>query len=301
MKETNAGWLKYEGNPVLGGDLGTCFDIGVIKEENMYQMYFSWRPRKSIALVESIDGINWSEPQIVLAPSNEIDWEEDLNRPVVVKREDEYFMWYTGQINAGDNENGKSRIGFAKSQDGVNWVRVSDKPVLIAEEPWEKTSVMCPHVIWDSEENVFKMWYSAGEQYEPNAIGYAVSADGLNWEKSNLNPVFTADKDKAWEQHKVAGCQVIKMDNWYYMFYIGYYDEHRAQIGVARSRNGLGDWQRHEENPLIYPGEETWDGEACYKPYAIFDGEKWFLWYNGRKGHLEQIGLAIHQGKNLGF
>jgi hypothetical protein len=33
---------------------------------------------------------------------------------------------------------------------------------------------MCPHVNWD-EKGVFKMWYSGDEQYEPNAIGYAIN------------------------------------------------------------------------------------------------------------------------------
>jgi hypothetical protein len=36
---------------------------------------------------------------------------------------------------------------------------------------------MCPHVLWD-EGPAVRMWYSAGEQYEPNAIGYATSSDG---------------------------------------------------------------------------------------------------------------------------
>ena len=30
--ETSAGWRKYEGNPVLGGKLGTCFDVALHKE-----------------------------------------------------------------------------------------------------------------------------------------------------------------------------------------------------------------------------------------------------------------------------
>src|ERR1700690_1892664 len=63
--ETTAGWVKYSKNPVLGGDLGTCFDISVLKEGETYRMWFSWRPKKSIALVESMDGIQWSKPEIV--------------------------------------------------------------------------------------------------------------------------------------------------------------------------------------------------------------------------------------------
>ena len=47
--------------------------------------------------------------------------------------------------------------------------------------------------------------------------------------------------------------------------------------------------------------KDKWDQDACYKPYAIFDGTKWLLWYNGRHGELEQIGLVTHEGEDLGF
>jgi hypothetical protein len=39
--ETAAGWVKYAQNPVLGGDLGTCFDISVLKDADTYRMCFS--------------------------------------------------------------------------------------------------------------------------------------------------------------------------------------------------------------------------------------------------------------------
>src|SRR5579871_4974415 len=77
--ETAAGWVKHPKNPVLGGDLGTCFDIAVLKEGDVYRMWFSWRPKKSIALVESKDGIEWTKPIIVLGPNEKTDWENDLN------------------------------------------------------------------------------------------------------------------------------------------------------------------------------------------------------------------------------
>jgi len=85
------------------------------------------------------------------------------------------------------------------------------------------------------------------------------------------------------------------------MFYIGYWDEDTAQIGIARSRDGIGGWERHPLNPIIAPSEYDWDGEATYKPYVIFEGQRWRLWYNGRLGHMEQIGLAEHEGEDLGF
>lgn len=296
-RQTSAGWRKYEKNPVLGVKLGTCFDVSVLKEENTYRMYFSWRPKESIALVESTDGTHWNEPEIVLGPNPKSGWEDRVNRPVVVRRKDGYHMWYTGQSPS------RSWIGYAASDDGVTWKRAGNKPVLSAEEPWEKVAVMCPHVIWDEEKALFRMWYSGGEQYEPDAIGYAVSTDGLHWTKRPSNPIFAAEPGNEWEQHKVTACQVIKDGDSYLMFYIGFENVDKAQIGMARSRDGITGWQRCSENPIIAPGNNTWDGDACYKPFAVYEKEpeRWLLWYNGRLKNVEQIGLAIHEGKDPGF
>jgi predicted GH43/DUF377 family glycosyl hydrolase len=291
---TRAGWLKYEHNPVLGGKLGTCFDVCVLKEGDGYRMWFSWRPKKSIALVESRDGFHWSQPQIVLGPTNS-GWEDEVNRPGVVKRPDSYHLWYTGQAK------GRSSIGHATSTDGKTSTRASEKPVLSPEAKWENVAVMCPDVSWDADAQQFRMRYSGGEQYEPDAIGYATSRDGNNWMRSPQNPIFAADPKHVWEQHKVTACQVVKHGDWFYMFYIGFRDVDHAQIGVARSRDGITNWQRHPDNPIISPTPGGWDADAVYKPSVIFDGKRWQLWYNGRQGGVEQIGVAIHEDEDLGF
>jgi len=288
------GWTKYQANPVVGGDLGTVFDVAVLKEGKNYRMWASWRPRKSIALFESRDGIHWSEPTVVLAPSQS-GWEDDINRPGVIKQGGVYRMWYTGQ--AGSH----SWIGYATSSDGRRWRRAADTPVLSAEQPWEKQAVMCPQVLWDGKNREFRMWYSAGEQYEPDAIGYATSRDGIHWKKYSANPIFKSDLNSSWERLKVTGAQVLQHGNWYYMFYLGFRDVDHAQIGMARSRDGITGWERLPDNPIISPDDNSWDADACYKPSVIFDGRRWLLWYNGRRGNVEQIGLAIHDGENLGF
>ena len=185
--ETSGGWEKSPANPVLGGKLGTCFDVAVLKDADTYRMYFSWRPKASVALVESADGIHWSEPVIVLSPNPASGWEADINRPAVVKTDDGYRMWYTGQ------KDGRSAIGYAISRDGKSWTRQGDKPVLAPELAWEKVAVMCPDVLYDAKARRFKMWYSAGEQIEPDAIGYATSPDGIAWTKLPANPVFKSD------------------------------------------------------------------------------------------------------------
>ncbi len=293
--ETSAGWVKSDSNPVLGGDLGTCFDVCLLKDQGKFRMWFSWRPKRSVALVESTDGIHWGQPQIALGPNRESGWEHEVNRPVVVKRPDGYHMWFTGQAD------GHSAIGYATSKDGVTWTRATRKPVLSPDQPWEKVAVMCPDVLWDETTKIYRMWYSGGEQYEPDAIGYATSADGKTWTKLSGNPVFRADPNHAWERYKVTACQVVHQGGWYDMFYIGFRDVDHAQIGIARSRDGMSHWERLPANPIIRPGVNQWDADACYKPFAILDHGRWLLWYNGRRGGVEQIGLATHAGEDLGF
>jgi predicted GH43/DUF377 family glycosyl hydrolase len=287
-------WQKYSGGPVLGGSLGTCFDVCVLREEGMYRMFFSWRPKASVAVVESDDGIHWSTPHILIGPTH-TGWEDDVNRPSVVKQGGIYTMWYTGQAKD------QSKIGYATSLDGTHWQRL-DRPVMVPDQPWEKVAVMCPCVLWDEKARLFRMWYSGGEQYEPGAIGYAVSADGVHWTKHH-GPVFQANPANGWEQYKVTACQVVVWRGRHYMFYIGFRDIDHAQIGIARSRDGVSDWERLPSNPIISPTVDGWDADACYKPFAIYDSaaKRWLLWYNGRQGGLEQIGLATRPGPGLGF
>jgi hypothetical protein len=88
---------------------------------------------------------------------------------------------------------------------------------------------------------------------------------------------------------RVTACQVLRQGDWYIMFYIGFKDEAHAQIGLARSKDRLTGWQRHKANPIIRPGQGQWDHDAVYKPFALLDGRRWLLWYNGRRGSVEQV------------
>jgi hypothetical protein len=106
----------------------------------------------------------------------------------------DYRMWNSWRT--------KGSIGYATSADGLHWSRASDTPVLRPELAWEKVAVMAPNVLYDADQRLYRMWYSGGEQYEPDAIGYATSSDGLHWVKRPA-PIFVPDPSHAWEQAKV--------------------------------------------------------------------------------------------------
>ena len=144
-------------------------------------------------------------------------------------------------------------------------------------------------------------WQKSPSNPVPNALGYATSPDGVHWTKAAGNPVFRPDPMNPWEQERVTACHVVRQSDWHVMFYIGFRDVDHAQIGVARSRDGITGWERHPQNPILRPGIMKWDHDAVYKPYAILDGDRWQLWYNGRYRQVEQIGLATHAGVDLGF
>ena len=285
---------KYDGNPLLSEDLGTCFDVYVTKCGGKYRMDFSWRPQKSVAVVFSDDGIHWDEPAITLSPNHDSGWEDDINRNCVIKVGDKYQMWYTGQAN------GYSAIGYAESDDGITFRRIQSSPVLTREREWEGFSVMNPCVIF--EDGIYKMWYAAGETFEPNVLAYAESDDGIHWKKYGTDPIFTRKKENEYEQDRVGGCQVLHTDDMgYVMFYIGYSDIHHANICVSRSFDGISNWERSPLNPIVVSTPDGWDADSCYKPSVIWDhqSDRWMLWYNGRNGDDERIGMALKSGKEL--
>lgn len=284
---------KYEGNPIFGDPrLGTLFDVYLTRlQTGGLRMDVSTRKNDSLSVSFSEDGIRWSEPRITLAPAPTSGWEDLVNRNCVLKIGDGYRMWYTGQAH------GNSYIGCAESDDGLNFRRVTAAPVLSPEAPFEGESVMNPCVLY--ENGTFRMWYSAGETYEPNVLCYAESGDGITWKKDPRNPIFVRNPDKAYEQDRIGGCQILPHPTLgYLLFYIGYRDIHTACICVAFSKDGVTDFHRCKGNPLVSPTPGTWDADACYKPSALYDAQRdlWRIWYNGRANRAEYIGMAEKHG-----
>ncbi len=57
-------------------------------------------------------------------------------------------------------------------------------------------------------------------------------------------------------------------------------------------------WERHPANPIVRPGRDKRDHDACCKSYAVFDGVNWLPRYNGRKGNAERIGPVVRRGED---
>jgi predicted GH43/DUF377 family glycosyl hydrolase len=218
-----------------------------------------------------------------------------------VKKDGIYHMWYTGQMFATETTLPRSKIGYATSRDGLNWDRRED-PVLMPNEEWEGITLFCPHVLWEEELGCFRMWYSGGRMHEADAIGIATSRDGIHWERNPSNPIFHPDPQNYFEMFKVEGCFVCpKRDGWYTMFYISVDGDCVLCISVARSHDGISNWQRHPSNPIIAGYDGSWDWRGVCKPSIVETEKGYMLWYNAANRNFEEIGLTVHDGFDLGF
>ncbi len=185
-------WTKYSQNPVL--DLGPegswdaqhVANPSVLFDGTEYKMWYTGlNMRMRIGYATSKDGIHWTKH-----PENPVldvgAWEtcpdSDIWSPSVLFLAGEYKMWFTGF-------DGRMKIGYATSKDGVHWVKYTAHPVL---EPgtwgaWDDRGVWSPCVLFLAGE--YKMWYS-GWDGETVRIGYATSRDGIHWTKHPANPAL---------------------------------------------------------------------------------------------------------------
>jgi predicted GH43/DUF377 family glycosyl hydrolase len=291
----SAKWVKYPGNPVLGGELGTCFDMSIDVRDDLHRMWFSWRHRRGIGYAESQDGLRWTaKDEVVLGPGPEDPESVQMSRPYVLVESRQLTMWYAA------HDDPAVVIARAISLDGIEWERTG--VVLEPSLPWEKGALMCPSVLRDAGGR-YHLWYSGGERYEPDAIGYATSADGVHWTRVQDEPVLRPGAAGSWDADRVAGVHVFQVGNWLYAAYIGFANGFEdSAIGIARSRDGV-NWVRHADNPVVSRGAVgEFDSINVYKPFVVVDGDEWRMWFNASspisgddarpENRIEQIGYA---------
>jgi predicted GH43/DUF377 family glycosyl hydrolase len=174
--EPNAAWNK---DGVLPG--------GVIKEDSIFKMWFgggvqtagypSQASQWNIGYATSFDGIHWTlldDPVISHGKSGDFDVNEALGA-CVTRSDSGYDMWYFGH----NSVNRQAAIGYARSEDGINWTKYYNNPVLRSaslHSPWAQ-NYYDPSVYFDGE--IFHMWFTGWDHdSQLIAIGYATSDTG---------------------------------------------------------------------------------------------------------------------------
>jgi len=222
------GWSEYEDNPVMteGADNSWNVDgIGcsaVIVDGDTLRMWYAGLDQHNfdaIGYATSTDGVNWTEYEDnpVLERSGEWDsW--GIYAPYVIKNGDTFEMWYSGVTI---NSPWAHQIGYASSEDGINWTVSEENPIL---EPgpgysWDGARVGSPVVLHTNDQ--YLMWFTGSNPNLGLHIGFANSDDGISWQKDPDNPILANGEYNQWDSRKAVPSAVFQDDTTWQMCYIG--------------------------------------------------------------------------------
>jgi len=222
-------------------------DPFVIHDENIYKMWYSsnsgrWNLRGPdkfrIRYATSSSGLTWNRNGKWILKGTPGKWDGGgISRGfTVLKINNTYKMWFSGvnEEPMGTPQE-KWQIGYATSQDGINWTKYPSnedpQPVISPEEEKGIKSVSYPYVIY--ENGIYHMWYAATALNLPIKIFYAYSLDGINWLKpDDASLVLVIGNGGEWDDIYVASPAILKINNTYRLWYSGF-DGNKWRIGLA--------------------------------------------------------------------
>ena len=178
-------YTRISDGPVIGLNRFSPFGIGnvsIIIEEGIFQMWYTrytpwiktnvgYRPNYDLRFATSKNGIDWEyNDTICLSPEN---INESLAMPAVKKINGRYHMWFSYRPTVeATGKSGKYRIGYAVSDNKLDWKRTdSEVNLTVSETGWDSDMLSAPEVVI-TEDNVF-MFY-CGNDYGSTGFGYAI-------------------------------------------------------------------------------------------------------------------------------
>ena len=239
-------------------------------------------------------------PILTRNPKNQ--WEElcVLNPAVIFNNEDQtFYMLYRA---AGNDKQHYIYVGLAKSKDGINFTRCSDKPLIApdvngadgggVEDPrlvkiddyyflTYASRPFAPGQYWREDKGYYGFQPKAGPKvliYNDTETHLAVSKDLVNWKKlGRITDSRQDDRDVVLFPERING-KYYKISRAMYKCGEGYSNPKPAMW--ISSSSDLLEWR--EEETLLYAGKEAWEDEkigASCPPIKTDKG--WLLIYHG--------------------
>ena len=158
--------------------------------------------RTRIGLARSPDGRVWTKaPQPVLDAGPRGSWDEiSLGDPYVIRAGRFLYMYYLGQDRAR-----RQRLGVARSRDAAHWEKLRASPVmeLGGYGAFDEVGLGEP-AVWRSHGSYW-MLYTGRDRAERRRMGFARSADGVRWQRTQ--PVIAGEQD--WNRAVVCDATVL--------------------------------------------------------------------------------------------
>jgi len=179
--------------------------------------------------------------------------------------------------------------GLASSDDGLLWHK---RGKILSPDPrtWEGSYNAANGAALFHAAQIW-YWYVAGQERRP-LVGLARSHDALTWRKEP-DPVLEPGPYASWDEWGVADPYVIRIDRYFYMYYLGQDRARRQRLGVARSIDGV-HWEKLRSNPILELGDIGQFDESGLGEPAVWSAQS-FYWmlYTGLNPEMERrLGLA---------
>ncbi|GLT27825.1 hypothetical protein SLA2020_027960 [Shorea laevis] len=204
----------------------------------------------------------------------------------------------------------KSLPGLACSQDGRHWARIEGDhhsgailDVGTGKE-WDSSFIAAPHVVVHDSDDLRMYYHSFDVKKGHFAVGMARSRDGIRWVK--LGRIMGGGSIGSFDECGVKHACVIRnrKEGNYLMAYEGVSADGKRSIGLAESPDGLKNWKKLQEEPVLKPSEDDgWDNQAVASPCLVpMEGNinEWTLYYVGfNQEERTGIGMAVSEGSNV--
>lgn len=176
----NERFVKYSRTPVLDRTAAEPFTrsaTSIIREDgifkNWYVSAFDWvtvdsvvYPTYVIRYATSTNGFDWESSGDVCI-NFEDENEFGFGRPWVIRETDKYAMWYSIRSRTEPY-----RIGYAESDDGINWIRKDDEAgIERSESGWDSEMICYPCVV---DANGKRFMFYNGNRHGSTGFGCAI-------------------------------------------------------------------------------------------------------------------------------
>jgi predicted GH43/DUF377 family glycosyl hydrolase len=327
---------KSKSNPVISNKPGTFYskysaNPDLLEFNGKYLLYFRGQDDSGFDQIgvayanpDNFDGVKWIIPDknpIIRVSENPKDFDSGyILDPASIEINNQVYLYYTAHRSDWQSWNIPSHIGLAISDDGFNFSKFIDNPIIVG---------MAPEVV--EFENQIYLFYQRINQDNGFDIFCCPSENGIHFKKDREKKVFGASGIQAeFDNVSISTVRIWRENDWFFMAYGGCnkFRDYPIAIGLARSRNLL-NWERYPHNPILERGVlGDWDEGAVWFATVHKIGNQYFLWYEGtgtgllqtNQGNIEkslqcreedyggygensfsQIGMATFEGSLVGW
>ena len=219
---------------------------------------FTLVPLSLFSNVARVDGFTYVEGNPVLPSRGTVGFDSRYIDPgALIFHESKFHMFYPALPSSPP----PLATGYATSEDGINWTRERQDPVLRIEDTgMDGYGVMTSSALV-TDEGKWVLYFTLvpkGRNFTGSIARATADSSAGPW-TTDSKLSLTPGPDGAWDAIAIGHASVIRVSDGYLMFYTGIgsceagvFTEDHECVGLARSTDGL-NWVKHDDPTTVDP------------------------------------------------